>query len=76
MPTDLDAATAARKREAQAERMNRVGSSPAGWRFDQARADHTQDGGAPLPVVLNYSHGERRPHRSAEEGGGCLEPVA
>jgi len=28
------------------------------------------------PVVLNYSHGERRTHRSAEEGGGCLECVA
>jgi hypothetical protein len=24
-----------------------------------------QDGGAPLAVVLNYSHGERRSHRSA-----------
>jgi hypothetical protein len=27
-------------------------------------------------VVLNYTHGERRPHRFAEEGGGWLERVS
>src|SRR5262249_27295259 len=35
-----------------------------------------RDSGAPLVVVLNYSHGERRSHRSAHEGAGCLESVA
>ena len=35
-----------------------------------------QDGGVPLVVVLNYSHGERRPRRAVNEGGGCLECVA
>jgi hypothetical protein len=34
-----------------------------------------QDGGVPLAVVLNYSHGEQASHRSAEEGPDCVERV-
>jgi hypothetical protein len=35
-----------------------------------------QDGGVPLVVVLNYSHGERRARRTAQAGRGGLERVA
>ena len=35
-----------------------------------------QDGGVPLIVVFYYSHGQRRAHRTAQEGRGRLERVA
>ena len=61
---------AAFRRPGRSRRPPRASSSatPTGRCSPTSRLRQGEDGGAPFAVVLNYSHGERRTHCSAQEG--------
>jgi hypothetical protein len=65
----LGAIPAARKVAFRHERLRITG-------LELVRRGAGQDGGVPLPVVLYYSHGERRSRRIAQAGRRRLERVA